>query len=58
MPMTFEAIYEDGIAAYFSPAEWEASKHDDINLAEVRIALSSIEGSLSDAVTATREERF
>lgn len=46
------------IAAYFDPGEWEASKTDDISLAEVRHALSSIRGSLSDAVIASREERF
>jgi len=46
------------IAAYFDPAEWEASKRDDISLAEVRRALSSIRGSLSEAVVASRDERF
>ena len=46
------------IAAYFKPGEWEASKLDDISLQEVRTALSSIQGSLSDAVIASREERF
>lgn len=48
----------DDIAGYFEPGEWEASKHDDISLAEVRRAMSSIEGSLSEAVIAAREERF
>jgi predicted DNA-binding antitoxin AbrB/MazE fold protein len=38
------------ISAYFEPEEWEASKHDQISLDEVRRALSSIQGSLSDAV--------
>jgi predicted DNA-binding antitoxin AbrB/MazE fold protein len=51
------SVNED-IAAYFEPEEWEASKHDDISLAEVRRALSSIPGSLSDAVVESREERF
>jgi predicted DNA-binding antitoxin AbrB/MazE fold protein len=46
------------IAAYFEPEEWEASKHDQISLDEVRHALSSIRGSLSDAVIASRNERF
>jgi len=46
------------VAAYFDVGEWEASKCDDISLHEVRAALSSIEGSLSDAVIASREERF
>jgi len=46
------------IASYFDPAEWGASKRDDISLAEVRRALSSIRGSLSEAVIASRDERF
>ncbi|MEO8659357.1 MAG: antitoxin family protein [Bryobacteraceae bacterium] len=52
------ADVDSDVAAYFDPGEWEASKHDDISLQEVRAALSSIEGSLSDAVLASREERF
>ena len=48
----------EDFAAYFEPAEWEASKHDNISLADVRRALSSIRGSLADAVIAAREERF
>jgi predicted DNA-binding antitoxin AbrB/MazE fold protein len=48
----------DEIAAYFEPEEWEASKRDDISLAEVRQALSSIRGSLSDAVIRSRDERL
>lgn len=46
------------VAAYFDAAEWEASKHDNVRLQEVRAALSSIEGSLSDAVIASRDERL
>ena len=65
-----KASYADGVllplenldltdfAAYFEPAEWEASKHDNISLADVRRALSSIRGSLADVVIAAREERF
>ena len=45
-------------AAYFDPEEWEASKTDSINRAEVWRATASIRGSLSDAVIASREERF
>jgi predicted DNA-binding antitoxin AbrB/MazE fold protein len=52
------ADVDTDIAAYFDDAEWEASKHDDISLQEVRAALFSIEGSLSDAVIASREDRF
>jgi len=52
------AEVDSDVAAYFDAAEWEASKHDDISLQDVQSALSSIEGSLSDAVIASREERF
>jgi predicted DNA-binding antitoxin AbrB/MazE fold protein len=52
IPATFAAV-----APYFEPQEWEAAKHDDVSLAEVRQALSSIPGSLADAVIASREER-
>ena len=45
------------VAGYFEPEEWEAAKHDDVSLQEVRRALSSIPGSLADAVIASREER-
>ncbi len=47
----------DDVAGHFKPEEWEAAKHDDISLQEVRRALSSIPGSLADAVIASREER-
>jgi hypothetical protein len=64
MPMTFEAVYKNGVlatapdvASYFEPEEWEAAKHDDISLQEVRHGLSSIPGSLAEAVIASREER-
>ncbi len=45
------------VADYFEPEEWEAAKHDDIGLDEVRRALASIPGSLADAVVTSREER-
>ena len=45
------------VAGYFEPEEWEAAKHDDISLDEVRDALASIPGSLADAVIESREER-
>ncbi len=47
----------DKVAGYFEPEEWQAAKHDDISLQEVRRALSSISGSLANAVIASREER-
>ncbi len=45
------------VAGYFSPEEWEEAAHDDVSLDEVRRALSTISGSLSDAVIALRQER-
>lgn len=45
------------VAGYFSPEEWAEAAHDDVSLVEVRRALSTISGSLSDAVTASRQER-
>jgi predicted DNA-binding antitoxin AbrB/MazE fold protein len=48
----------DDMAGYFERDEWEASKRDGITLADVRLALSKIPGSLADAVVASREERF
>jgi predicted DNA-binding antitoxin AbrB/MazE fold protein len=47
----------DDVAGYFEPEEWEAAKHDDISLPEVRRPLASIPGSLADAVIESREER-
>jgi len=47
---------EGDASAYFSSEEWEAALRDEISLDEVRQALSSIDGSLSDAVIALREE--
>lgn len=51
------ADVDSDVAAYFDATEWEASKHDEISLQEVRVALSSIKGSLSGAVIASRDER-
>jgi predicted DNA-binding antitoxin AbrB/MazE fold protein len=50
-------VTTDDVAGYFEPEEWEAAKHDDISLQEARRALSSIPGSLADAVIGSREER-
>ena len=44
-------------SAYFSREEWERAGNDTITIEEVRRALSSIDGSLSDAVIESREER-
>jgi predicted DNA-binding antitoxin AbrB/MazE fold protein len=51
------AIGAQDLAGYFTPEEWAEAAHDDISLDEVRRALSTISGSLSDAVIALRQER-
>ena len=45
------------VAGYFTPEEWAEAAHDDVTLDEVRCALSTISGSLSEAVIALRQER-
>ena len=40
-----------------SPEEWAAAANDDIGLDEVSRALSTIQGSLSEAVLEERRER-
>jgi predicted DNA-binding antitoxin AbrB/MazE fold protein len=40
-----------------SPEEWAEAAHDDIGLDEVRRALSTVRGSLSEAVLEARRER-
>jgi len=45
------------VQGYFTPEEWSNAEDDDISLEQVRQALSTISGSLSEAVIALREER-
>lgn len=40
-----------------SPDEWAHAAHDDIGLEDVRRALASVQGSLSEALLAERRER-
>jgi hypothetical protein len=40
-----------------SPEEWSDAAQDDISLDEVRRALATIDGSLSEAVLEERRER-
>jgi len=40
-----------------SPEEWSDGAHDDISLDEVRRALATMHGSLSEAVLEERRER-
>jgi predicted DNA-binding antitoxin AbrB/MazE fold protein len=51
------AIVSPDLAGYFTSEEWAEAAHDDISLDEVRRALSTISGSLSEAVIALRQER-
>ena len=55
--ITDPATVGQDVAGYFSVEEWADAAHDDISLDEVRRALSTISGSLSDAVIALRQER-
>jgi predicted DNA-binding antitoxin AbrB/MazE fold protein len=55
--ITDPAAVGQDVAGYFSPEEWADAVRDEISLDEVRQALSTISGSLSDAVTALRQER-
>ena len=45
------------VKGYFTSEEWARAEEDDISLEQVRQALSTISGSLSEAVIALREER-
>jgi predicted DNA-binding antitoxin AbrB/MazE fold protein len=45
------------ITGYFSPEEWAEAAQDDVSLDEVRRALSTMSGSLADAIIALRQER-
>jgi hypothetical protein len=40
-----------------SPEEWSDAAHDDIDIEEVRQALATVQGSLSEAVIEERRER-
>ncbi|MBL8230386.1 MAG: antitoxin family protein [Bryobacterales bacterium] len=57
LTITDPATVGQDISGYFSPEEWAEATHDDISLDEVRRALSTISGSLSEAVIALRQER-
>jgi predicted DNA-binding antitoxin AbrB/MazE fold protein len=45
------------IADYFTPEEWSQAATDCVSLDEVRQALATIPGALSDAIVAMRQER-
>jgi predicted DNA-binding antitoxin AbrB/MazE fold protein len=52
-----ESAFSSDPSVYFSREEWARAKADSVTLEEVRRALSSIDGSLSDAVIESRGER-
>jgi hypothetical protein len=51
------APLDQDISGYFSPEEWTQAAQDAVTLHEVRLALATISGSLSEAVIAQRDER-
>jgi len=55
--ITDSPAIDDDLTGYFTPEEWAGAAHDPITWDDVRTALSEISGSLSDAVTAQRQER-
>jgi predicted DNA-binding antitoxin AbrB/MazE fold protein len=74
MQKTFKAVYEKSVLRPLVPLSLANAQHvqvsiadmnndiaayfDDVTLQDVRLALSSIQGSLSEAVIASREERY
>ena len=52
-----ESTFSSDPSLYFSREEWARTENDALTLEEVRRALSSIDGSLSDAVIEARGER-
>lgn len=48
---------DDDLSGYFTAEEWADAAHDTVTWDDARQALSEISGSLSNAVTAQRQER-
>lgn len=55
--ITESPAIDDDLSGYFTPEEWEAATHDRVTWSDVRTALAKIQGSLSEAVIAQRQER-
>lgn len=55
--ITDTSTIDEDLAGYFTPEEWLEAETDTVTWDEVRRALAGIPGSLSDAVTAQRQER-
>ncbi|MGA2148034.1 MAG: hypothetical protein ABSH49_24060 [Bryobacteraceae bacterium] len=56
MTISDPAHSSQDLAGYFTPEEWAEAVHDGVTLDEVRRALSTISGSLSETVIALRQE--
>jgi predicted DNA-binding antitoxin AbrB/MazE fold protein len=57
LTITEAAAAGEDVKRYFTSEEWSKAERDDVNLEQVRQALSTITGSLSEAVIALRQER-
>ena len=57
LTITDAAPLTQDLRGYFTTEEWSTAERDDISLEQVRQALSTISGSLAEAVSALREER-
>ena len=55
--ITDSPAIDDDLSGYFTVEEWAEAAHDTVTWNDARQALSEISGSLSDAVTAQRQER-
>jgi predicted DNA-binding antitoxin AbrB/MazE fold protein len=57
LTITDAAAVGQDVKGYFTPEEWSKAERDDVSLEQVRQALATISGSLSEAVIALRQER-
>lgn len=57
LTITDAAAAGQEVRGYYTPEEWSIAERDDVSLEQVRQALSTISGSLSEAAIALREER-
>jgi hypothetical protein len=57
LTITDTSAIDEDLAGYFTPEEWLEAETDTVTWDEGRRALAGIPGSLSDAVSAQRQER-
>ena len=57
LTITDTSSIDEDLAGYFTAEEWREAATDTVTWDEVRRALAGISGSLSDAVSAQRQER-